>query len=350
MFAKNNPKWDLPNVTWDILIGSDRITPDLFFEWIERMKIEVLFFNEQRNFEIIALTKKKYPRTLLGAYVDYYTEDLLQAFNLVDFVVCNTRRHYEAMEKHPQRFYLRWGTDVGLFKPTEEKDLNNEVTFFHSVGMAPRKGTDILLDAYIHGKLYEKSKLIIHTQIPLETVTNYSTEKLKPYPNIIVIEKTVPAPGLYSLGDVYVYPTRLDGLGLTMYESLACGLPVITTNAPPMNEIIDDNVGRLVDVERFYCRSDGYYWPLAKCDEESLIEAMNYYIENPKAILMQRREARKRAETLYDWSKQTSEVNRVFESAKLLPYNEELVNRYLPAPTQNVVKRIIKSIMRELRS
>ena len=61
-----------------------------------------------------------------------------------------------------------------------------------------------------------------------------------------IYEKTLPAPGLYHLGDVYVYPSRLDGVGLTVGEALACGLPVITTENGPMDEFVEDGFnGRL---------------------------------------------------------------------------------------------------------
>lgn len=114
--------------------------------------------------------------------------------------------------------------------------------------MSSRKGTDILIDAFIDGKLYEKSVLVIHTQIPVERVCKYDKLHLEKY-GIQIIEKTVTAPGLYYLGDVYVYPTRLDGLGLTMYEALASGLPVITSDFPPMNEAVNCNIGRLVKIK-----------------------------------------------------------------------------------------------------
>jgi glycosyltransferase involved in cell wall biosynthesis len=52
------------------------------------------------------------------------------------------------------------------------------------------------------------------------------------------IEKTIPAPGLYFRGDVFVYPTRLEGIGLCVPEALACGLPVITTENSPMNKFV----------------------------------------------------------------------------------------------------------------
>ena len=45
---------------------------------------------------------------------------------------------------------------------------------------------------------------------------------------------------LFAAADVCVAPSRWEGLGLHLYEALALGLPVITNDNPPMNEVIDD--------------------------------------------------------------------------------------------------------------
>ena len=45
---------------------------------------------------------------------------------------------------------------------------------------------------------------------------------------------------LFAAADVCVAPSRWEGLGLHLYESMALGLPVITNDAPPMNEVIRD--------------------------------------------------------------------------------------------------------------
>ena len=63
-----------------------------------------------------------------------------------------------------------------------------------------------------------------------------------------------------------MYPTKLEGNRTYYIEAAACGLPVIISNNPPMNEFINNDIGQLVDIERFYSRSDGYYWPLCECN------------------------------------------------------------------------------------
>jgi glycosyltransferase involved in cell wall biosynthesis len=41
---------------------------------------------------------------------------------------------------------------------------------------------------------------------------------------------------LYRTGDVFIQPSKLEGIGFMVLEAIACGLPVITLNIPPLNE------------------------------------------------------------------------------------------------------------------
>ena len=43
---------------------------------------------------------------------------------------------------------------------------------------------------------------------------------------------------LYKEGDVIIYASKLEGACLGVMEAVACGMPVITTNDPPMNEYV----------------------------------------------------------------------------------------------------------------
>ena len=258
-----------------------------FIKWIKKNNISIVIVNEQDEVEAICEAKLHCPEVIFGAYIDYYTEKTVKNYLAYDFLICNTKRHYDVFKWHPQCFYLPWCVDTELYKPIVKRE--KEISFFHSMGMSDRKGTDILIKTFIKYKLGEKSKLIIHTQ---KNISNILSEKEAKKNNIIIIEKTVSAPGLYYLGDIYVYPTKLDGLGLTMYEALSSGIPVITTDDAPMNEIIENDRGKLVKVNKFISRSDGYYWPLAYISERDLFEKMKFYIENPEILEKEKVNAR----------------------------------------------------------
>ena len=55
--------------------------------------------------------------------------------------------------------------------------------------------------------------------------------------------------GLYSVADVSVVPSRREPFGLVAVEALACGCPVVATNQGGLPDIINDDVGALVDVD-----------------------------------------------------------------------------------------------------
>ena len=296
-------------------------------KWVNDNKIECLFFNEQHEFKILIDLKKKFPHVKIGSYIDYYTEDTIPLFDIYDFLICNTKRHYSAFRNHKQVYYVKWGTDTEVFKPNRME--NKKLTFFHSMGMSYRKGTDILVNTFIRGKLYNESKLIIHTQVKGLNICGMGVKDLEKY-NIEVVERTVGAPGLYYLGDVYVYPTTLEGLGLTIYEALACGMPVITTDYPPMNEVITSKVGRLINVREFHARADGYYWPQSFCDEESLIRAMRYYLDmDGNELDSLKTQVREYACKQLDFSTRKYQIEEIFTKTKIEKLKKSTVQKII---------------------
>jgi glycosyltransferase involved in cell wall biosynthesis len=46
--------------------------------------------------------------------------------------------------------------------------------------------------------------------------------------------------------DVFLAPSRWEGLGLHLYEAAAFGVPVITNDNPPMNEVVVDGENGLL--------------------------------------------------------------------------------------------------------
>lgn len=72
--------------------------------------------------------------------------------------------------------------------------------------------------------------------------------------NIKIISGTVPREEIitmYQNSDVAVLPSKWEGLGLTFLESIGCGLPIITVDAPPMNEfVVNGETGFLCKVAK----------------------------------------------------------------------------------------------------
>lgn len=341
-YAIGNPKWDKPNVTWGKKLYDTTLDFKDFTNWIKKTGVECIFFNEQRDIISVIRIKIAFPQIKIGTYIDYYKQDTVDDFKYYDFLICNTKRHFSVFSKFDQCFYVPWGTDTNLY--TYKKTSSEHVRFFHSAGMSNRKGTDVLIDAFINGEIYKKAELIIHTQIPIENLVKCKIENWSEY-NITIVEKTVSAPGLYYMGDVYVYPTTLDGLGLTMYEALASGLPVITTDCPPMNEVINEQVGKLVKVDDYKCRWDAYYWPLAYVNEKSLAEAMQFYVDHIEELPQLKNCARTVAEKNWEWNNRKKEIAEIFVGTHVKKMSRNSLLNDIKKYKRKDKKEIGKSIM-----
>ncbi len=51
---------------------------------------------------------------------------------------------------------------------------------------------------------------------------------------------------LFASCDVCLGPSRWEGLGLFLYEAVAFGMPQITNDSPPMNEVVRDGVNGIL--------------------------------------------------------------------------------------------------------
>lgn len=327
-YAKGDPNWDKPNVTWatrcDLFILMSFLKSE-FVKWINKNNIELVIFNEQRYYQPILWCKELNVKSV--AYIDYYTENTIPLFDAYDGLICNTKRHLSAFEYTGKALYIPWGTDTDLYKQTSTDLVNKDVvTFFHSAGMRPtRKGTGIFIEALL--KMKEPFKAVIHSQKPL--MSEYpmladAIDELIKSGKLQVVERTVTAPGLYYMGDVYVYPSVLEGIGLTIAEAISSGLALLTSDNPPMNEFLDPSFGTAIPIDRLYARDDGYYWPQCHCNVESLANIMDEYAANSALVIEKKKKAREYAEEKLSFEKNAAVMSEMLKDIALSPVSDSL--------------------------
>lgn len=314
------PFWNLPRVTRapqcsiPIVTWIDRSD---FVAWLETNRIEIVLFNEQHWWPPVQWCNDL--GVITCAYVDYYTPRTVPLFALYDMLICNTKRHDSVFRWHPNCHYVPWGTETEIFRPNSARPVDaGSITFFHSAGLSPRrKGADLVLRAF--SKIVGPARLVLHTQLDLGRAMprlRGMMSRLTKEERLRVITQTVPAPGLYHLGDVYVYPSRLDGIGLSVPEALACGLPVITCDQPPMNEFVNSSNGRLVPVQRLHPRRDGYYWEQCEIDEGMLLLEMQHCVDDAARVDELKRAARTYAEAELNWKHNSAGLSEIFGLAE----------------------------------
>jgi glycosyltransferase involved in cell wall biosynthesis len=106
--------------------------------------------------------------------------------------------------------------------------------FVHNAGIVDdndRKGTRVTLEAFLQSGI-DGSLIVRMQKSPPRFV-----EKLAKDPRIdLRVGDLHSHRDLYAVGDVIIQPSSLEGIGFQIIEALASGMPVITTNYPPMNE------------------------------------------------------------------------------------------------------------------
>jgi len=332
-YAIGNPNWDKRNVTWGKKIDSPFagkvIDKKDFKKWISSNDIELILFNEQHWFQPLLWCKEWKIKTV--AYIDYYTERTVDLFQAYDMLICNTKRHFSVFSWHKGAIYLPWGTNVDLFKPiiNEDELVKKEfVTFFHSCGWnIERKGTRMLLEAFEEVK--NAKKLIIHSQHEItEKSVIQLIKKLENEGRLEIITKTVPAPGLFHLGDVYLYPTILEGIGLTIAEALSSGLATVVPDNGPMNEFVKDKVnGRLIDIEKCYARNDGYYWPKCIPKRSHLVKIIDELAQSKDIVIEMKKSARKNSISGLSFERNLKSLNSLITSVELMPLKNEVIDK-----------------------
>ncbi len=331
-YAINDPKWNRPNVYWSrrFNLVDSYIDKKEFSTWIKQNDIGAVIFNEQRYFEPILWCKELQVKSI--AYIDYYTEEMLPLFNAYDALICNTRRHCSAFEDFNHVYYIPWGTDTELYTPASgdfHLVKKGKITFFNSAGVSPiRKGTDTFIKALDKCTTTGNIQAIIHSQVNLRKALPQLAsviDRLQENGILEIVERTVPAPGLYFKADVYVYPSILDGIGLTVPEAISSGLACIVSDNPPMNEFVKKDFGTLIPINRFYARADGYYWPQCRCDIDGLVDIINNYTAQPQNIVNMKRKARCYAEENLCFKKNAKGIFQVLDAINTRPISEELI-------------------------
>jgi len=308
-------QWAVPNLA---VYPEYQINPNYLTQWITKNQLDVVVFNEEYDWNLVGAAKATGAKVI--TYLDFYHPDWASKMGQYDAVWCASNRTLNMVRGVCNAHYIGWAVDLELFKPgcpyckgkgtvpglcpdrlkfsegivcaVNHFDLcpvcqsHPPHLFFHNAGwfgINMRKGTPSALVAYDAIKHLPGASMLVHQQLELKQLMPELYSAVKNLPGLYWHTGTVRAPGLYHRGKVLVMPTKMEGLGLPLFEALACGLPVITTNEPPMNEYIVPGVtGWLVRVKKRHTRTDGLAFPECEVDVQHLAEIMTMVYEMEK--------------------------------------------------------------------
>lgn len=153
-----------------------------------------------------------------------------------------------AKTRHAVAIFEALGARTALIGFTSEDRLDaavtRERTFFHLAGRSSNKGTDALL------KLWQR-----HPEWPRLTVVQSprTASALPPTPNIDHRIDYIDDTELRRLQNANVFHlccSETEGFGHYLVEAMSVGAVVLTTDAPPMNELVDASRGVPIRISR----------------------------------------------------------------------------------------------------
>jgi glycosyltransferase involved in cell wall biosynthesis len=123
-----------------------------------------------------------------------------------------------------EKFHVRHPLVLCVGTPQPRKNHKGLIKAFHQLQGSPG-APEMLIIAGGQGWLYEET---------LQTVKDLHLEEKVQFPGRVTEEEKI---ALYSIADVFVYPSFSEGFGIPVLEAMACGTPVITSNIPALAEI-----------------------------------------------------------------------------------------------------------------
>ena len=296
-----------------------------FWHWINKFKPDVLLFQDQNIYGKSKMQEETFRLKKMGIKLINYPDwikrgDIEKYHGLYDINLAHVNRNYNWLVKADveQPTLIPWGVIINNF-PFYERKVKDKIIFYINIGTGTtRKGYTIIpkvlekmkgnfINRYCSPKNYNYKFIATAIEESNNRINKSFIDYFNSNSQCEFHYKTAnnESGGLYSIGDVYIYPTTREGIGLTITEAMCTGMPVVTSNYPTMNEWFEDNKeGRLIKPKKIKNSS----MPTNKVfiDTNHLSEILIDYINNPHKVTEHSYMARKKIITDFNWDDRDS--------------------------------------------
>ncbi|OKH27264.1 glycosyltransferase family 4 protein [Chroogloeocystis siderophila] len=192
------------------------------------------------------------------------------------------------------------GVDIQKYSPGSSKikaKFNAQRLFVYQGRLAPEKNVEPLLRAWKHSEMHPDSKLLIVGDGPL-------TSSLEPFYG--------PEHGIHWLGfiaeeeqrieilrgcDVFILPSLVEGLSISLLEAMACGVACLATDVGADGEVLEGGAGVILTPRRV---------------ESQLRTLLPLFQDHPELTTLLGQKARKRVVERYTLSQNITQVEKLY--------------------------------------
>ena len=238
-FVDRGDVWDQPGITE----ASDyEIPTGEYLDWARANGLEVALFDQNYGFEGIAALRRAGVRTV-GRFVwEQFAPDdagpAQDAFDVIYSLTACEQRRYAGLGIESPR--VPWGIHPELLAYASDAAGDpGRVVFLYPGGfLSKRKPVAEVLKAF--GKVRdERLRLVVKAQVERKVaLLEHAAERDSRVEVVLDDLPTDEHLRRFAAADVCLAPSRWEGLGLHLFEATAMGMPVITNDAPPMNEVV----------------------------------------------------------------------------------------------------------------
>jgi glycosyltransferase involved in cell wall biosynthesis len=189
------------------------------------------------------------------------------------------------------------GVDTDLFCPDGHRQGMGQTVLF--VGrLVPNKGPRTLLQAVPEVlERHPSAQFLLVGDGPLRASLQKQSRQLGVEAAVHFLGIRHDVPQLMRQAALFVRPSSLEGMPLTVLEAMASGLPVVATPVGGTPELVRDEV-------------NGYLFPVG--DSKALAEAINRSLDNPAKAQEMGRQGRSWVEDRYTWDQVVEQTERVY--------------------------------------
>jgi glycosyltransferase involved in cell wall biosynthesis len=111
-----------------------------------------------------------------------------------------------------------------------------------------RKGVYYLSEAFslVAKKIPGLRLTVAGCSAPVEQVKNAFAPRVREQITVLPFVTREEIPAVYRSHDIFVFPSLVEGMPLTLLEAMATGMPVVTTNTCGMADVVEDEANGLL--------------------------------------------------------------------------------------------------------